>query len=331
MTGLQLSYKSFVNRVRMSRHPHILLEGTRDKRFFDVLHFAMEDLEDNCRDNKGQLRIITTTAESIKADNPGEGNRQKVENVCQIVAGYPCRERFVGFVDREFRRFRFGDILEDCLQSQHRIGRLVWSRGHSIENYLFDFAIVKNPLRVCTPEPEVARSALDILRNNFVELINVACSLGLVGRELGQLDLVRRSVRWEFIEVLDEMLRWDIVKWRRQLEDDPRLDSETVDHMLSEFKRWLDIVRSSSPVDVRWACDGHMGYRLIWEAYASIVIYVCSTLDDFEGPPTRHGRAILGVNDAIKFNQLVESWHADNNSGTNDTPAICFEMVGVSE
>ncbi len=330
MTGLQFSYKSFVTRVRMSRHRHILLEGSSDKRFFDALRFAIKDREGNRCDAEAQPRIIITTAETIKADNPGEGNRQKVENVCQIVTGYSFRGRFVGFVDREYRKFTFGDSIEDALQSQHRIGRLVWSRGHSIENYLFDFRIVKIPLQVCTPEVEIARDALDILHDNFGEVINIACSLGMVGRELGQLELVRRSVRWDFLMMSDGMLRWDTRKWKGQLEEDRRLDTATIDYMTSEFNRWLDIVRSSSPIDVRWACDGHLGYRIIWQAYASIVTYVCSIRDDFEGSPTRQRATILGVNNDIKFNQLVSSWHTESEDSSDDTPAICFQMVGVS-
>ena len=330
MTGLQFSYTAFVNRVRMSRNPHILLEGTRDKRFLDSLYLTMEDRKGGTTVTNSRQRPAITTAESIKSDTPGEGNRHKVEKASEMVSGYPFRNRFVGFVDREFRKFRLDDRVEDKLQTQRRLGRLVWSRGHSIENYLFDFDTVRRPLRVCTPDPEIAGIALEILRQNFPEVINVACSLGLTGRDFGQMELVRRTITWRAAVVSGSDFQWDIARWRLELEKDPRLDEQTVDSLVNDFERWLGIVRPSNQVDVRWACDGHMGYRLIWEVYASIVNHVCLTRQDTAGIASNQRSAILGVTDAIKFNQLVESWASGVNESFMDTPALCLEMVGAT-
>ena len=326
MTGLQLSYKAFVNRVRMSRNPHILLEGKRDKSFFDALLLSIEDRE-GADGTNSRPRLAITTAESISSDVPGEGNRYKVEKVCEMVAGYSFRNRFVGFVDREFRGFRLDDRVEDKLRTQRHLDRLVWSRGHSIENYLFDFDTVKTPLRVCTPDPQIAGIALEILREHFAEVVVVACSLGLAGRDLGQMEIVRRTVSWRLAAISESDFRWDIEKWRLELEQDPRLDTQTVDSLVHNFERWLGIVRSSNQADVRWACDGHIGYRLIWEAYASIVNHVCLTRQHIAGIASNQRAVILGVADAVKFNQLVESWTSGMSQSNIDTPSVCFAMV----
>ena len=276
MAGLQVSYQAFVNWVKMSRKPHILLEGTRDKRFFDSFSITIADSEGGNVGTISPPRPAITTAESIRSDIPGEGNRDKVEKVCELVGSLSFGSRFVGFVDREYRKFRLDDRVEDKMQAQRRQGRLVWSRGHSIENYLFDFDTVRTPLRVCTPDPEIAQSALELLRANFQEIVNIACSLGLAARDFGQMELVRRTITWDIAVLSGPNVRWDTDKWRVALTRDPRLDSQTVDSLVQNFERWLGIVRASNQADVRWACDAHTGYRLIWQGYASIVNHVLS-------------------------------------------------------
>ena len=222
MAGLQVSYQAFVNWVKMSRKPHILLEGTRDKRFFDSFSITFADSEGGNVGTNSRPRPAITTAESIRSDIPGEGNRDKVEKVCELVGSFSFGSRFVGFVDREYRKFRLDDRVEDKLKAQRRQGRLVWSRGHSIENYLFDFDTVRTPLRVCTPDPEIAQNALEVLRANFEEIVNIACSLGLAARDFGQMELVRRTVTWDLAVLSGPNVQWDTDKWRLALGQDPR-------------------------------------------------------------------------------------------------------------
>ena len=330
MPALQVSYQAFVNRVKMSRKPHILLEGTQDKRFFDSFSLTIAGREGGTEGTTSLPRPVITTAESIKSDIPGEGNRYKVEKASELVGSHSFGYRFVGFVDREFRKFALDDRVEDKLKTQRRQGRLVWSRGHSIENYLFDFDTVRTPLRVCTPDPEIAQNALGILRANFGEIINIACSLGLAARDLGQLESVRRTISWDITVLSGPDVQWDIEKWKLALKRDARLDSQTIDSLVQNFERWLGIVRTSNQADVKWACDAHTGYRLIWQGYASIVNHVCLTQQDTVGKASNQRSAILGVNDAIKFNQLVESWISEMSPSAVDTPALCFKMVGAA-
>ena len=184
MPGLEVTYNEFVNEVRMSTHPYILLEGSDDKSFFDILL-------DMARGSPGYQdvslgTVAIETAERVKSDGLGEGNRQKVEKVAGLVAGTSFQERFVGFVDREFRKFRKGNMIADSLRAQRRVDRLVWSRGHSIENYLFDFQVFRVPLRDSSVDAETAETALVWLEQNFKEILGVACALGFAGIEMGR-------------------------------------------------------------------------------------------------------------------------------------------------
>ena len=144
MSRLQLNYDEFINLVRMSKDSHILLEGSQDKAFFDILCQAVGVISLGV--NFQSPSVAITTAEVIKSDSTILGNRDKVEKVSELIRGQPFQCRFVGFVDREFREFKFAKSIRDEVRAQRCVGRLIWSRGHSIENYMFDFDVIKEPL-----------------------------------------------------------------------------------------------------------------------------------------------------------------------------------------
>ena len=181
MQGLLLSYKEYIATIQMSRLPHILLEGSHDKVFFVRMCEAALEVETH-------NHVAITSAEQIRADVSGVGNRDKVERVCELVEQSPLRCRFIGFVDRDFRGFRLGDSIRDKLRTHRCQGRLVWSRGHSIENYVFDFEVMKQPLLDFATNDEVAMIALGMLQEQFSEVIRIACALGIVALEQGTIE-----------------------------------------------------------------------------------------------------------------------------------------------
>lgn len=77
----------------------------------------------------------------------GPSKRERVEYVCAKALNTPEARKLVGFVDREFREFEQGDTLRDLLDGHQTVGRVVWSRGHSIENYNLDGYILRQSLR----------------------------------------------------------------------------------------------------------------------------------------------------------------------------------------
>ena len=306
------------------------MEGKRDKVFFGYLRSEVEGPDRDVSRTNSRTKITITTAESIKSEGPAEGNRDKVEKVCQLVEKQPFSSKFVGFVDREFRNFAVRDEIEDSLGAQNLLNRLVWSRGHSIENYLFNFETVRRPLRICTPDPMVSQRAMDILRENFRELINVACALGLAAREVGEMEFVRSTVTWPMVTISGSKFQWDTDKWRLKLQQHSKFDAQVVDSVVQNFETFLTIAQSSNEANVRWACDGHLGYRLIWQGYASIVNHVCLSNEDTKPMAPTQRSAVLGVKDDIKFNHLVDSWTNGINKAPEETPLVCFAMVGAA-
>ncbi len=203
MPGLLLSYKEFVAAIQMSKLPHILLEGTHDKAFFLRMCEAAPDAP-------SQNHVSITTAEQIASDVSVIGNRDKVEEICKLIEGRHFQYRFLGFVDREFRNFRLRKSIHDELRKHCCQGRLVWSRGHSVENYMFDFEVIKQPLRDFSTNDDIATTALGLLQKQFSNVMRIACALGLVALEKGQLAVVRRTVHWSTMRLLDGRFLWDI-------------------------------------------------------------------------------------------------------------------------
>ena len=327
MPGLQVTYNEFVNEVRMSKCPYILLEGSDDKNYFDILLDTVRGYQGYQHRSRGTVAI--ETAERLKSGDYAEGNRQKVEHVSGLVAPTSFRDRFVGFVDRELRKFRTGQTITDSLRTQRRIDRLVWSRGHSIENYLFDFQVVRVPLHDSSPSTEIAEAALQCLEQHFQEILSVACALGFAGIEMGALSDVRRTVHFDPIMPPDSPMFWDVGVWRKRLVQHSSLNDQQSNALAMKFEQWLEVVRASDPSDVRWACDGHTGFRLIWEAYAQYV-FCSSQSRPGVGPDAGNQRsAITVIPHHQKFNHFARSWATMTAYPAIETPFVCLELVGA--
>ena len=327
MPGLEVTYDDFVNEVMMSKDPYILLEGSDDKSFFDVL---LDTVRGSPEYQYGSLSTVAIeTAERVLSDGLTEGNRQKVEKVSRLVAGTLYQERFVGFVDREFREFHAGSIIADCLRTQQALDRLIWSRGHSIENYLFDYQVFRVPLRDSSANGEIAETALEWLEQNFQDILGVACAIGFAGKEMGMLDDVRRSVHFDPILPPGSLILWDVEVWKREMVQHTRLNAQESDALADRFKHWLDVVKVSNPSDVKWACDGHTGLRLIWEVYAQYVFCV-SRSNPGVGPNAGNQRAaITGIPLRSRLNYLARSWANLTGYPAPQTPFVCFDLIGA--
>ena len=330
MPQLRRTYNEFITSVRMSRLPQILLEGSQDKVFFLRMCEATKSVEHD--PVGGQSRCIITTAEELMSEVAGVGNRTKVERVCELIADWPFRRRFIGFVDREFRGFTFGEVVNDGLRSHNCRDRLVWSRGHSIENYLFDFGLIRESLCDFCPDQQIAEEALEVLRDNFPEVLNIACALGLAARELDHLKTVRGTVHWKTLQLSESECRWDTDKWRASLVQHSHLSCEASGQLVSQFERWHESSRCSRPDDVRWACDGHIGFKLIWVAYARAVYEISKAKAVVGVSPTPNNQrdTILRTDDRVKFNHLARSWARVKAHDSVESPSFCLDLVGLA-
>ena len=131
--------------LQLSEKKHVLVEGKSEKIAFRNLKYELDIDIDELEIDSAEYLIEFEDSEG----HPQKlGNREKVEEISKIVVAEsqnlenngrePYADKFIGFVDREYREFQVSNSIQDLLNCHRVSDRLVWSRGHSIENYLFE-------------------------------------------------------------------------------------------------------------------------------------------------------------------------------------------------
>jgi hypothetical protein len=264
---LKYTIAGFRNVLKMSPKKRLLVEGPMDKIAFLLL---LEELH-------GKHSITVHSAESIQG---ALANREKVEQICQTVSGLAYAERVVGFADREFREFEWRRDFIDHLGKHNVLDRLVWSRGHSIENYCFDFTIFREAFLGYT---EYFNEALERFETHFEQTIRLACAATLAGKDFGnRLVLVKSSFNWQIIETTPSSLTLDCDKWEERLHKVQKLSILQAKQFVDFFKSWQKKVERVDFEIVRWLCHGHIGLTFILEVYYRCVFDVCASLTEKE-------------------------------------------------
>lgn len=328
MIGSAYDLESYRTWLRMSEHRHLLVEGSGDKQVF-LLFLDEFSRQPDSAESTRDVRI--DSAENLIDFGTGVGNREKVEKVCESVSGSKCAERLVGFVDRDFRGFERGEVLEDSVQDHKVSGRLVWSRGHSMENYYFDFDTLRKPLRVLSDSSQFGK-ALSLFEVVFEPTIRLACAASLAGAALGRLTLVKGSVDQEILELGpsgEQGLAVDAGKWKATLTGRHHATSELAQQLVESFLFWSTAAQSCDFQVVRWMCHGHVGLAYIWAAYSRCVLEVCRHEDYGEREAAREASRIMQLRESVRFNACAGEWVQRALGDHCSYPAEVFRLLGV--
>src|SRR3990170_3818043 len=172
--ALQFKPEEYKTHIRISAQKHLLVEGKNDKYLFKLFL-------DNLRID--QNLVVIDSAEDLIQFDCNLGNRERVETVCQAVCITPWAKQLVGFVDREFREFEINENdMFDRIPQHNVVGSVVWSRGHSVENYYFNFEMLNAALEIYSP-PDYMDEALSLLKRNLENVIRYACAASMAGRD----------------------------------------------------------------------------------------------------------------------------------------------------
>lgn len=317
--------EEYLRYIKMSNKKHLLVEGKEDKRIFNLL---LDEL-------KQKNHILATenpdidTAEMLSFDDT-PNNRDRVKVICQKVQEKSYAERLVGFVDREFEEFEYNSNIEDKLKKHEVQGRLIWSRGHSIENYFFDFLILRNSFRDLVVIDYFAQS-LEIFEKIMKPTIEIACALSLAAKELDKLQriekIIGKTIDWQTIQLNDEKIEIIIGNWEKKLSGESGFTEEEVRILIEKYTAWHQIVKLTDFQVVRWLCHGHIGMNFIWAVYGCCVYYICSQ-GLYESPTTEVSR--VGKIDKYTRTHTCASWWAREaiNSGC-DYPTEIIELLGL--
>lgn len=302
--------------VAMSSSKFILVEGEDDKRSLMYLKSELFSKDTSIRiHGANQIRFGTDI-----------GNRERVEQICQAVKGKNYATRFVGFVDREFREFELGDKIIDLISCHNIIDRLIWSRGHSIENYYFDFKILYRPLRHYSTT-SFYEDALILFEQVFEQAIKVACAIGLAAYEHGLLKPAKSSINWEILVLKSYKLTINLQEWEKILVQKQKIQKVEANFLIGSFQTWLEKVSETDFKSIKWLCHGHIGITFIWATYARCLFEVCRKAGVSE--PQREVRKVLGADETVRFNGCASEWAQQVSNQSCEYPSDIFEYLGL--
>jgi len=276
---------------------HLIVEGKTDEYLFNVLldEFFNSSQQKITRDkmiNRDEIEIDEITT-FIKNDNLLEsfisgavGNRTKIEYIHKNVHDLPKYNNLVFFVDREFDNFVISlkEGIKDEINTHKIEGSLIWSRGHSIENYLFDFTVLYQPLRNLS-NLKLFKDAIKIFENNFYSTILLASAVSITLKECGKIQALEKMIDWELIDIDISNVNLRIADWKKRMHERGQKDergktirkfsTEEIDEVINSYQNWYKKLKDDN-VDVnllRWICHGHIGIQVILEVYLSCVNY----------------------------------------------------------
>jgi len=303
--------------VKMSKCKYILVEGRDDVIAFKYL--IQELYGGKCSD------IQIDGAHQIRFGS-NIGNRERVENISESLKDKQYSKRFLGFVDREFRGFIFDSAIEDAICKHSIISRLIWARGHSLENYYFDFSILRRALRHHSVTPYFD-DALELFEQNLEQIIVLACAVGLAGNDCGVLQHIKSSIDWTVLEFDTSGLVINPTLWSRIL-NKKKMRSEDVISLVESFQRWLGKVMATDFNVVRWLCHGHIGITVIWAAYARCVFEVCQKAGSEN--PRGEANNVLGANETVRCNGCASEWARQAFHKACEYPMEIFSLLDVT-
>ena len=252
-----------------SSQKHILVEGKNDKYFLErMLSYLANKI------NKPELteQVSVDSAEYlIKADSGTGSNKEKVEEIANSVVDKDYSHKFIAFLDRELYLFDWDyeqtQILQDNFPRHNIEKRIIRTRGHSLENYLFEVDIVSNFFNLNTTISN-PQAATNLFRKIFKSVIYSACTIGLAATKSSLLQKIADSIFWRnFIELTSGKINFLLEDWLNFLIDKRSVSDSKNSEIKHNYKIYIQLINQTSFDIVRWLSHGHIGYDFLREAY----------------------------------------------------------------
>jgi hypothetical protein len=327
MDLMKKTINSYLGEILLSKKRHLLVEGISDKKLLERLidRLCCFDHTSFCGES---LNIQVDLAEIITI--PGvDGNRNKVETICLEVSTHPnLREkvRFAGFIDREFNQFDL-DNFQDLLDEHYVDGCLVWSRGHSIENYLFEDSILKELFWEIL-DNKLASKVIQIFSSVFEESMRLACLIGLAAYSSKKLNFIRENIVLEILRIDNSELTLDLQKLQKHLIEKGMCKPD-LDNFLACYKQYDKSIRTTDITLVKRLCDGHLGLTFILFTCCCCIEQVYPNIINAEIVPLS---TLIGNIRSLKktrFDRCASWWAIKANDNSCDYPRELFQLLGI--
>jgi len=298
----------------------LLVEGEEDRKVFKRLISVAADHKDCPGEFRDSIVVDISDylikTERLKQSQTSEniGAREKVEIVCQSIDGKEYASKLIGFVDREFRGFEIDEVVIDSIASHRVENRLIWSRGHSIENYFFEKAAMKSWVLGLLEQEwfDDVIASIDIF---FDPALLYACAVSLAVRDISQrerleklTEKVDRSIDYELLVIDSSVLHFDYDEWVKRLQSRQNLPSNVAEAIISQTKKWVNRLSDADSETHRWLCRGHTGMKVLGAWLDSCTFYANPSyrLNSKEGPKKYLGQS--NVSDPKRFISFTSIW-----------------------
>lgn len=330
MSGLQLTPDQYLTVVKMSEESRLLLEGSDDCEFFTLLYNKIQEFYKRTSPCKIIMlkKIKIQTAEEIKAPL---GNKDKVEHICNLALhpeNQDIKHKILGFVDREFREFYdFSTILKDRLKTHKMDNCLIWTRGHSIENYLFEISVWKETF-FGYPTSRYYQDSFSLFESKFDDILKLSCALSLAAWSEDLISLVAKTLNWSFIEIKSNSIQIDFTSWKSVLKKQ-KLDTGKIDNLVNKINQYLDVASNSNLDVIRWLTHGHIGLNLMFAVYGKCLYQIA--LSDGGVDPNQEAEKI-NSHKARRFTEAAKNWSAQimqemEAENISEFPIKCFDLL----
>jgi hypothetical protein len=300
--------ESYLSYVEMSSKYRLLVEGYSDK---TALSYAISKLKYD--------DIDIDTAEDLISFNSTLGNRQKVEVICQEINDKTSINNFIGFVDREFRRFEVNEKISSEISTHYKSNNLFWTFGHSIENYTFSEKIIAKSLQYLANSPN-APKAIESYTNIFPSVLTLSTALTLTLYEKDfEMSRVISLLEWDIFEISGNEISIDLKKFDSGLKERGFSEQERND-LIDEYSKSLSIVKSSDQNSIKCFCHGHTGIRVIKSTFARCLN---DHLDDGENINS----VFLRISDKHLFNTLINVYYDIIKHDGTEFPSLIIDTL----
>jgi hypothetical protein len=318
MSSNQMTLEEYKKYLEWDTQKHLLVEGTSDRIIF--LRFFEEFLGPEWQDNSG-LAIDTSEILSSSSNN-AQGNREKVELAVNMLMNLLPLNKLTGFVDREFRGFDWESEFQDKLKIHVIKDRIVWTRGHSIENYFLNINVLQIPFTIASGE--TFKKAYDLFKKNLLYFLKTACILTLSALSLNySFDRIKASIGWDILES-DGTINTEI--WSDRLNDKANFNREEISQLIKQYNKYADNLISINDEILEWFPHGHISFHLIWCAFARCVY---ETVDN---PSERKSKAqkVLEASSDMRLGMCALYWAKCARQGIVPHPSEIFNLIGIA-
>jgi Protein of unknown function (DUF4435) len=311
----QYTQQEYLGYIRMSKNKHLLVEGVTDKQVFLVLFDEWKEKNDI-----NVVKLEIDTAENLSFSRVPR-NCDRVKKICQSIETEPYNQKLVGFIDREFNEFEYVSDFQDKLNGHKVEGRLVWSRGHSIENYFFEYSILRESFRNLVVI-DCFSEALELFSHVLESILKIACAVSLASERIGKLKRIRPTISRQFFQIINNEIVMKLEDFKQNLIDKYNFTLEDAENFCTEYTDFNTRVISFEDIQViRWLCDGHTGMNLIRTGYDLCIDQVDATEKEVDTYPR--------TKEIIQINNFANSWVRKALDGQCAYPQEVFQLFGI--